>query len=95
MTTSRKLQAVIESVAASDGAGVKLRRSLGSRQIFHCAHAYCRNAALSHNLAQIGDRGLGLVQCARADNDLVSGLRPAPGQTCPQIAGAAQNGEHG
>jgi hypothetical protein len=33
-TTSkpRKLQAVIESVAASDGAGVKLRRSLGSRQ---------------------------------------------------------------
>jgi len=27
---SRKLQAVIESVAASDGAGVKLRRSLGS-----------------------------------------------------------------
>ncbi len=30
--TSRKLQAVIESVAASDGAGVKLRRSLGSRQ---------------------------------------------------------------
>ena len=29
---SRKLQAVIESVAASDGAGVKLRRSLGSRQ---------------------------------------------------------------
>ena len=29
--TSRKLQAVIESVAASDGAGVKLRRSLGSR----------------------------------------------------------------
>ena len=32
MTTSRKLQAVIESVAASDGAGVKLRRSLGSRQ---------------------------------------------------------------
>ena len=32
MSTSRKLQAVIESVAASDGAGVKLRRSLGSRQ---------------------------------------------------------------
>jgi len=32
VTTSRKLQAVIESVAASDGAGVKLRRSLGSRQ---------------------------------------------------------------
>ena len=32
MTTSRRLQAVIESVAASDGAGVKLRRSLGSRQ---------------------------------------------------------------
>jgi redox-sensitive bicupin YhaK (pirin superfamily) len=32
MTTSRKLQAVIEAVAASDGAGVKLRRSLGSRQ---------------------------------------------------------------
>jgi quercetin 2,3-dioxygenase len=31
MTTSRKLQAVIESVAAADGAGVKLRRSLGSR----------------------------------------------------------------
>ena len=30
--TSRKLQAVIESVAASDGAGVKLRRTLGSRQ---------------------------------------------------------------
>jgi redox-sensitive bicupin YhaK (pirin superfamily) len=29
---SRKLQAIIESVAASDGAGVKLRRSLGSRQ---------------------------------------------------------------
>ena len=29
--TKRKLQAVIESVAASDGAGVKLRRSLGSR----------------------------------------------------------------
>jgi quercetin 2,3-dioxygenase len=28
----RRLQAVIESVAASDGAGVKLRRSLGSRQ---------------------------------------------------------------
>jgi hypothetical protein len=28
---SRRLQAVIESVAASDGAGVKLRRSLGSR----------------------------------------------------------------
>lgn len=27
----RRLQAVIESVAASDGAGVKLRRSLGSR----------------------------------------------------------------
>jgi redox-sensitive bicupin YhaK (pirin superfamily) len=32
MSHSRKLQAVIESVAASDGAGVKLRRSLGSRQ---------------------------------------------------------------
>jgi redox-sensitive bicupin YhaK (pirin superfamily) len=31
-TKSRRLQAVIESVAASDGAGVKLRRSLGSRQ---------------------------------------------------------------
>lgn len=31
MTKSSKLQAVIESVAASDGAGVKLRRSLGSR----------------------------------------------------------------
>ena len=30
--TSRKLQAVIQSVAASDGAGVKLRRSLGSHQ---------------------------------------------------------------
>jgi redox-sensitive bicupin YhaK (pirin superfamily) len=30
--STRKLQAVIESVAASDGAGVKLRRSLGSRQ---------------------------------------------------------------
>jgi len=30
--TSRQLQAIIESVAASDGAGVKLRRSLGSRQ---------------------------------------------------------------
>lgn len=29
--TNRELQAVIESVAASDGAGVKLRRSLGSR----------------------------------------------------------------
>ncbi len=29
---SRSLRAVIESVAASDGAGVKLRRSLGSRQ---------------------------------------------------------------
>jgi redox-sensitive bicupin YhaK (pirin superfamily) len=29
---SRRLQAVIESIAASDGAGVKLRRSLGSRQ---------------------------------------------------------------
>ena len=28
---TRKLQAVIESMAASDGAGVKLRRSLGSR----------------------------------------------------------------
>jgi redox-sensitive bicupin YhaK (pirin superfamily) len=28
---TRKLQAVIESIAASDGAGVKLRRSLGSR----------------------------------------------------------------
>ena len=34
MTTQKSstLQAVIESVAASDGAGVKLRRSLGSRQ---------------------------------------------------------------
>jgi hypothetical protein len=32
MSHSRRLQAVIESVAASDGAGVKLRRSLGSRQ---------------------------------------------------------------
>ncbi len=31
-TRPRRLQAVIESVAASDGAGVKLRRSLGSRQ---------------------------------------------------------------
>jgi redox-sensitive bicupin YhaK (pirin superfamily) len=31
-TTPRRLQAVIESVAASDGAGVKLRRSLGSQQ---------------------------------------------------------------
>jgi redox-sensitive bicupin YhaK (pirin superfamily) len=31
-TAGRTLQAVIESVAASDGAGVKLRRSLGSRQ---------------------------------------------------------------
>jgi redox-sensitive bicupin YhaK (pirin superfamily) len=30
--TTRKLQAVIESIAASDGAGVKLRRSLGSYQ---------------------------------------------------------------
>jgi redox-sensitive bicupin YhaK (pirin superfamily) len=30
--SSRKLQAVIESVPASDGAGVKLRRTLGSRQ---------------------------------------------------------------
>jgi quercetin 2,3-dioxygenase len=30
--TTRKLQAVIESVPASDGAGVKLRRTLGSRQ---------------------------------------------------------------
>ena len=30
--TERKLQAVIQSVAASDGAGVKLRRSLGSHQ---------------------------------------------------------------
>ena len=29
--SNRRLQAVIESVAASDGAGVKLRRSLGSR----------------------------------------------------------------
>jgi quercetin 2,3-dioxygenase len=29
--TARSLQAVIEAVAASDGAGVKLRRSLGSR----------------------------------------------------------------
>ncbi len=29
--STRKLQAVIESIAASDGAGVKLRRSLGSR----------------------------------------------------------------
>jgi redox-sensitive bicupin YhaK (pirin superfamily) len=29
---SRKLQSVVESVAASDGAGVKLRRSLGSRR---------------------------------------------------------------
>src|SRR5512145_3485897 len=29
--SKRKLQAVIESVAASDGAGVSLRRSLGSR----------------------------------------------------------------
>ncbi|MFO1406773.1 MAG: pirin family protein [Steroidobacteraceae bacterium] len=29
--TARRLQAVIPSVAASDGAGVKLRRSLGSR----------------------------------------------------------------
>jgi redox-sensitive bicupin YhaK (pirin superfamily) len=29
---ARRLQAVIEAVAASDGAGVKLRRSLGSRQ---------------------------------------------------------------
>jgi hypothetical protein len=28
---ARRLQAVIESIAASDGAGVKLRRSLGSR----------------------------------------------------------------
>ncbi len=33
--TNRKLQAVIESVAASDGAGVKLRRSLGSRPNLH------------------------------------------------------------
>ena len=32
ITNSRKFQAIIESVAASDGAGVKLRRSLGSRQ---------------------------------------------------------------
>jgi redox-sensitive bicupin YhaK (pirin superfamily) len=31
-SNERRLQAVIESVAASDGAGVKLRRSLGSRQ---------------------------------------------------------------
>ena len=31
LATTRRLQAVIESVAASDGAGVKLRRSLGSR----------------------------------------------------------------
>src|SRR5262245_59375127 len=30
--SERKLQTVIESVHASDGAGVKLRRSLGSRQ---------------------------------------------------------------
>ncbi len=30
--TTRSLQTVIESVAASDGAGVKLRRSLGSRR---------------------------------------------------------------
>ena len=30
--SERRLQAVIEAVAASDGAGVKLRRSLGSRQ---------------------------------------------------------------
>jgi len=30
-TGARRLQAVVESVAASDGAGVKLRRSLGSR----------------------------------------------------------------
>lgn len=30
--TTRKLQAVIESMAASDGAGVKLRRSLGRAQ---------------------------------------------------------------
>ena len=29
--SARRLQAVIESIAASDGAGVKLRRSLGSR----------------------------------------------------------------
>lgn len=31
-SSTRRLQAVIESVAASDGAGVKLRRSLGSLQ---------------------------------------------------------------
>jgi redox-sensitive bicupin YhaK (pirin superfamily) len=31
-SNERRLQAVIESVAASDGAGVKLRRSLGSRR---------------------------------------------------------------
>src|SRR5882724_1600270 len=30
--TDRSLQTVIPSVAASDGAGVKLRRSIGSRQ---------------------------------------------------------------
>ncbi|MGH8745718.1 MAG: pirin family protein, partial [Burkholderiales bacterium] len=30
--TARTLQRVIESVPVSDGAGVKLRRSLGSRQ---------------------------------------------------------------
>ena len=30
--STRKLQQIIESVATSDGAGVKLRRSLGSRQ---------------------------------------------------------------
>ena len=34
--TTRRLQAVIESVAASDGAGVKLRRSLGSRPNLRC-----------------------------------------------------------
>src|SRR3954464_1409687 len=31
--TTRKLERVIPSVAASDGAGVKLRRSLGSSQL--------------------------------------------------------------
>ena len=31
-SNERRLQAVIEAIAASDGAGVKLRRSLGSRQ---------------------------------------------------------------
>jgi len=31
VVVNRKLQAVIESIAASDGAGVKLRRSLGAR----------------------------------------------------------------